>query len=296
MRAIRQTTRAASAAWQRMASDLAPVPMSAAAARASSGLSLLRADDAASVDAELMSSPGFSVDQLMELAGLAVATAVHKEFEGLAAERGGCLRVLVLCGPGNNGGDGLVAARHLAHFGHKPAVVYPRMGSSDEAKRLFGNLLRQLEDLDVPVVRDATPYSADVIRSSADVVVDALFGFSFKPPAREPFASLLAAVAEAASPAEADGECVRLASVDVPSGWEVNDGPQEGSPALSPHCVVSLTAPKPFARRLGAATAHWLGGRFVPPSLARRFGIEGYAALYPAAEQVVRLDPAAMPW
>lgn len=99
---------------------------------------LLRADDAASVDAELMSSPGFSVDQLMELAGLAVATAVHKEFEGLAAERGGCLRVLVLCGPGNNGGDGLVAARHLAHFGHKPAVVYPRMGSSDEAKRLFG--------------------------------------------------------------------------------------------------------------------------------------------------------------
>lgn len=157
------------------------------------------------------------------------------------------------------------------------------------------NLLHQLDTIDVPVVRDAAPYTADVIRSSADVVVDALFGFSFRPPAREPFASLLAALAEAASPDD-DGNAVRLASVDVPSGWDVNDGPQAGAPALAPHCVVSLTAPKPFARRLGAATSHWLGGRFVPPALARRFDIEAYEQLYPSSEQVVRLDPSTMPW
>jgi len=80
-----------------------------------------------------MATPGFSVDQLMELAGLAVATAVHKQYAGATP-----LRVLVVCGPGNNGGDGLVAARHLRHFGHVPSVVYPKTGSSDEAKRLFG--------------------------------------------------------------------------------------------------------------------------------------------------------------
>ena len=60
---------------------------------------------------------GFSVDQLMELAGLACATALASEYPA-ATHR----RVLVIAGPGNNGGDGLVAARHLYHFGYKVQV------------------------------------------------------------------------------------------------------------------------------------------------------------------------------
>ena len=60
---------------------------------------------------------GFSVDQLMELAGLSVASAVRAEYPPAS-----CARVLVIAGPGNNGGDGLVAARHLHHFGYAVAV------------------------------------------------------------------------------------------------------------------------------------------------------------------------------
>ena len=63
-----------------------------------------------------MGELGFSVDQLMELAGLSVASALHLEY-------GDKKRVLVLVGPGNNGGDGLVAARHLYHFGHQVEVI-----------------------------------------------------------------------------------------------------------------------------------------------------------------------------
>ena len=60
----------------------------------------------------------FSIDQLMELAGLSVASAIACEY---APRR--FPRVLVIAGPGNNGGDGLVAARHLTHFGHTVQVL-----------------------------------------------------------------------------------------------------------------------------------------------------------------------------
>lgn len=60
---------------------------------------------------------GFSVDQLMELAGLSVASSLAAEYPQATHAR-----VLVIAGPGNNGGDGLVAARHLAHFGYDVTV------------------------------------------------------------------------------------------------------------------------------------------------------------------------------
>lgn len=77
-------------------------------------------DEAAAVDEELMGPLGFSVDQLMELAGLSVASAVLAEYPP-----GAHARPLVLAGPGNNGGDGLVAARHLHHFGYSGVTVRP---------------------------------------------------------------------------------------------------------------------------------------------------------------------------
>jgi hydroxyethylthiazole kinase-like uncharacterized protein yjeF len=62
----------------------------------------------------------FSVDQLMELAGLSVAQIIYEVYP-LEFNK----RILVCCGPGNNGGDGIVAARHLAHFGYSTTLYYP---------------------------------------------------------------------------------------------------------------------------------------------------------------------------
>jgi hypothetical protein len=77
----------------------------------SASFSYINASLAKQIDDSLMSVPGFSLDQLMELAGLAVAVAATRAFP-LPTHR----RILIVCGPGNNGGDGLVAARHLCTY------------------------------------------------------------------------------------------------------------------------------------------------------------------------------------
>ena len=84
---------------------------------------LLSQNESRILDQKLMGPEyGFGLAQLMELAGLSVAEAIH-QFYQLES----CKNVLVLCGPGNNGGDGLVAARHLSSFGYSVTAVVPRI-------------------------------------------------------------------------------------------------------------------------------------------------------------------------
>ena len=201
-------------------------------------ISYLDATSARDIDIKLMKSPGFSLDQLMELAGLSVATATHTFVEEHIP---GKKRVLILCGPGNNGGDGLVAARHLHHFGMKPSVIYPKRGRAE----IFINLVAQLEDLGVQVTENCPPFE------QYDVVVDALFGFSFAGPAKPPFAELVQSLAKSPVP---------VLSVDVPSGWAV-DGGDVHKTGFKPAAVISLTAPKKCMQ--GYDGVHYLGGRCV---------------------------------
>lgn len=84
------------------------------------GVSLLGPTSAQELDADLMSDQGgYLVEQLMELAGLSCSQALASVFP-LATY----CRVLVVAGPGNNGGDGLVCARHLRHLGYVPALGF----------------------------------------------------------------------------------------------------------------------------------------------------------------------------
>ena len=93
------------------------------------GVKLLGQEQAVSLDQELFNEYAFSVDQLMELAGLSCAHAVAKAFP---ESRG--RKVLVLCGPGNNGGDGLVCARHLVLLGYEPVIHYPKRSASNQVQ------------------------------------------------------------------------------------------------------------------------------------------------------------------
>lgn len=72
------------------------------------------------IDEELMSDAvGYTTSQLMELAGLSISQIIFKNYDLVNFKK-----IIICCGPGNNGGDGLVAARHLKEFGYDVTVVY----------------------------------------------------------------------------------------------------------------------------------------------------------------------------
>src|SRR5438270_12734675 len=102
---------------------------------------------------------GTSVEQLMERAGAALAEATYRF--------AGPLQALVLCGPGNNGGDGYVAARHLAARGLKVRVAAPAEPKSDAAKWARSQWNGEVEQLNESTAPEP-------------LIIDALFGSGLK--------------------------------------------------------------------------------------------------------------------
>lgn len=226
----------------------------------------LNAQDAAALDAELMSSPGFSLEQLMELAGLSVAEAVYK----VVAPSPSNGKILIVCGPGNNGGDGLVAARHLVMFGYQSVVVYPKQSSKEH----FVNLVQQCKDVGIDVL-DSMPQDL-LTKGEYSALVDSIFGFSFHGTLREPFGTIMAQLKEAQETLN-----IPAISVDIPSGWNV-DGGDEANTGFVPNVLISLTAPKLAAKKFQGR--HFIGGRFVPPKISEKYNIQ--MPPYPGVSQI----------
>ena len=231
-------------------------------------LKTLSASKAADLDKELMSSNAFSLDQLMELAGLSVAQALYA-LHPLSSDNQSP-KILVICGPGNNGGDGLVAARHLHHFGYKPIVHYPKQSKNE----LYQRLVTQLEKLNVPFTDD---FRSALKESS--YVIDAIFGFSFSGEVREPFGAVVSALEETST---------AILSVDAPSSWDIEKGPPESGPGAKfmPGALISLTAPKPLVKKFKGR--HFVGGRFLSADVAKRFEID--VPPYKGSDQILEID------
>ncbi|KAL4800204.1 YjeF N-terminal domain-containing protein [Aspergillus venezuelensis] len=229
-------------------------------------LKAISSKDAASLDEDLMGVGGFSLDQLMELAGLSVAQAVYR-----AHPRSKGKDVLVICGPGNNGGDGLVAARHLAHFGYSPSIYYPKEGKKD----IYKGLKTQLSALSVPFIE---PSSFESTIKSTSLIIDAIFGFSFGGPLRDPFPEIISAMENSPKP---------VLAVDAPSSWDIEGGPPKEGPGskFMPEYLISLTAPKPCVKFYKGR--HFVGGRFLPRGVAEKYGLD--VPQYQGVEQVLEV-------
>ncbi|KAJ8553802.1 hypothetical protein K7X08_024480 [Anisodus acutangulus] len=222
-------------------------------------ISYVSQQEAIEIDHMLMGPLGFTVDQLMELASLSVASAIGEVYSSSEYTR-----VLVISGPGNNGGDGLVAARHLHHFGYKPSICYPKRSN----KPLF-----TVEDLSVQ------------LSSNFEIIVDAIFGFSFHGNPRSPFDSFIRRLVSIRNQQHTHEKAAVIISVDIPSGWHVEAGDVCGE-SVEPDMLVSLTAPK-LCAKMFRGPHHLLGGRFVPPSIIEKFKLK--LPSYPGTSMCVRI-------
>ena len=169
---------------------------------------------------ERASAAGRPPPVLMEDAGLAVAQELWISL-GAVSER----KVVLLIGPGNNGGDGLVAARHLQEFGANVVVLLLASRDEDDPN------LRQLLEREISVrsvTEESDLPSLDEALAGADAVVDAVLGTGRARPLGGVIAGALARVSEA----QATGlSRPQLFAVDLPTGVDCDTG------TVDPHAL-----------------------------------------------------------
>ena len=165
---------------------------------------------------------------LMRQAGQAVARFVDREYPDSR-------RIAVLCGKGNNGGDGFVAARALAAGGREVTVLL--LGDPDElkgdARTAFSEM--QLTPIFVPDERSLDTPQVRALLSNADLLLDAVVGTGFRPPLRGVAAALRDRINQLDTP---------IVAVDLPSGWDADSREFSAAGAFRANAVVTFTAPK----------------------------------------------------
>jgi NAD(P)H-hydrate epimerase len=230
-------------------------------------MQILTSAEMSAADRRTAEEFGVPLAELMENAGGAVAGFCLRRYA--AAER-----VVALCGKGNNGGDGLVAARVLAAAGVDVEVLL--LGREDEVKGEADHpseqarrgpravaLRRLREDAPEVEVREVVDEAALAAASGglerAELVIDAVVGTGFKPPLR----GLAAAVREMVAKVNAV-----VVAVDLPSGWDADSMEQRAEGAFRADAVVTFTRPK-LAHVFGSLTGSSKnGGAFGPVVVA----------------------------
>jgi ADP-dependent NAD(P)H-hydrate dehydratase / NAD(P)H-hydrate epimerase len=185
--------------------------------------------------AQALGVPG---ERLMEHAGTAVAAAVRALAVDL--DRWGTGPILVLAGPGNNGGDGFVAARRLARAGADVVVALV----ASEARPRGADAGRNWDRLagDHRVTRVHTPVGRDVAIlgqgiEKVAVVIDALLGTGVRGVLREPVRSAVEVVRKARSAG------IPVVAIDTPTAVDLSSG-EPSDPVVAADLTVTFHRPK----------------------------------------------------
>lgn len=191
-------------------------------------LRLVTARQMAAIDHQTIAAgtPGL---ELMERAGKALCEAL---------DEGGWLEpdapILIVCGKGNNGGDGLVMARHLAITGWPVRVLL--LAGPDSLSAEARTNLERLPDAVTMIEGESGRWPAQLNDAAAGcgLVLDAIFGTGIAPPLRDPYPELLAAINELAVP---------VVAIDVPSGVSADDGSADPD-AIVADATITVGLPK----------------------------------------------------
>ena len=222
------------------------------------GVTSVSVDQMRKVDRLMTEEVGISLLQMMENAGRCLATRARDLSGGDMRGR----RIVVLAGRGGNGGGGLAAARRLAVWGAAVSVVLAQ--SPEDMRGVPRQQLAILEWLGIPV-RLGADRICDLF-ADADLVIDALIGYSLRGAPAEPVAALIRA-------ANASGRPVL--ALDLPSGLDGDRG-EAWDPTIRASETLTLALPK---HGLLAPTARaWVGQLYladisVPEKVYRRLGL-----------------------
>ncbi|MGC8607681.1 MAG: NAD(P)H-hydrate dehydratase [Vulcanisaeta sp.] len=167
---------------------------------------------------------------LMENAGRSVATTVIERYPKVR-------RILVVAGLGDNGGDGIVAAKYLHSWGREVKVVL--LGRiSDAREELVVDNLGILRGLNIEIMEAPTPYDLlayqDIFHPWAEVIIDAIIGTGIKGVLREPQATAIELINKSSA---------YKVAVDIPSGLDPDTG-EVRDIAVKAHVTVTMHRPK----------------------------------------------------
>jgi NAD(P)H-hydrate epimerase len=191
-------------------------------------MQILSSNEMRETDRRTAEEFGVDLDALMESAGTAVGAFCLREYANAR-------RLVVLAGKGNNGGDGLVAARVMAEAGKYVEVLL--LGRADEVKGEAASALTRLrrDAAGVALREIADAGEAEAAIASAELLIDAVVGTGFKPPLRGIAAVMREAVEKASAP---------VVAVDLPSGWDADSTAERTEGAFRADAVVTFTVPK----------------------------------------------------
>ena len=202
------------------------------------------------VDRIAMEEFDLGILQMMENAGRNLAENVMDMLGGTSGE------VTVLAGSGGNGGGGLCCARHLHNRGFRVWVVL-----SKEAAILSGAARNQLQILQSAGVQPVDPSQAEDVICRAQIVVDALIGYSLRGTPQGRAAELIDLCNQHAA---------RVLSLDVPSGLDATTGEAPG-PVVHPERTLTLALPKTGLQRVPGDL--YLADIGIPPEVYHRLGL-----------------------
>lgn len=210
------------------------------------------------VDRLMVEEYGIQLVQMMENAGRNLA-ALARAMAGSLAGR----RILVACGKGNNGGGGLVAARHLANWGADVTVAIASPHQFAEVPAMQWQALRGL-----PLRRLEADAAVDAAAPETHaLVIDALLGYSLRGDPHGWIATMIDRINALRAP---------VLSLDVPSGLDATTG-APATPCVRATSTMTLALPKTgllTAEGKAVTGALYLADIGVPPNLYRALGLD----------------------